>query len=125
MFRKLFITLLFTAALLCGGIVAMAQSEPVSGRIVTKSADGKPTGLPGALVELYRIDIVGVGSAAKTDKNGNFQIGGLLLQGTYALAVSAPNFAPQIVPGIKAGAEGIQVTLVPGDGSKLTEDQVR
>ena len=45
--------------------------------------------------------------------------------GRYTFAVSAPNAAPTVFPKVKAGQDGIVITMTPGNGSKLTEAEVR
>ena len=126
MFRKSFFTIvLATLGLLMISAAAYAQTAPVSGTVELKKADGSREPVAGALIEVYRTDIKSGFPSAKTNKKGEFTFAGIPLGGTYSFGVSGPGCAPTIVPGVKAGQEKLVVSLSPGDGSKMSEDDVR
>lgn len=126
MFRKNYFTsFLSIAILLAASAAVFAQSSPVSGRVELKKADGSTTPVTDAVIDVYRTDIKGKPPGTKTNKKGEFSFAGLILGGTYALSVSAPNAKPEIQPNIKAGQERIVITLMEGDGKRWTEDEVR
>ncbi len=126
MFRKSFITLLFVAGFVIFTQVPVhAQTVPTSGKVELRKADNTVEPIAGALIEVYRTDIKSKAPSAKTNRRGEFYFAGLMLGGTYTLAVSAPNAAPNFATNIKPGQENLIITLTPGDGSKLSEDEVR
>lgn len=123
MFRRSF--LFFTIvviALLAAHSSVYAQTAPLNG-FVTVEKDGKAEPVAGAQVDVYRTDIKGF-YHMKTDKKGEFRFVGILY-GEYVIAVSAPNCAPAIYPGVRAGQEGLKIVLVPGDGRKYTEAEAK
>jgi tetratricopeptide (TPR) repeat protein len=122
MFRK---AILLTIILCASSIAAVAQFGPVSGRVVTRSTDGKDVGVPGALVEIFRIDMKATLPSAKTDKNGSFTFVGVPFGGNYAIAVSAPGLEPKIFRSIRAGTDQLILNMEAGNGARFTEDQVR
>jgi tetratricopeptide (TPR) repeat protein len=108
-----------------GNKVIIAQTAPTSGTIEMKKPDGTSEPVNGAVVEVYRSDTKGGLPASKTNAKGQFSFAGLQLGYTYILNVSAPGAGPQVIPGIKPGQDRLIVTLSPGDGRKLTEDEAR
>ena len=100
-----------------------AQSGPISGRVELKKADGTVEPLQGALIEPYRKDIKSKSPSAKTGKKGTFNF--LVPLSTYILAISGPGARPTYLPTVRAGSENLVITLEEGDGSRLTEEQVR
>ena len=119
-------SLIFIGALLfIGHITIFSQSAPVNGTVLLKKADGTVEGVANALIEVYRVDIKSGFPSAKTNKKGEFNFAGIPFGGTYVFSVSAPNCAPTIFPNVKAGQEKLVITMSPGDGSKLTEVDVR
>ncbi len=126
MFRKnYFIFLLMTSLLLVGSLTAFAQTAPIRGKVTMIGADGKDVPVADALIETFRTDINQKGPSAKTDKKGVFNFVGLQIVGTYFISVSGPNISPNVFPNIKAGNEAITITVVAGDGKKLTEAEAR
>lgn len=126
MFRKNYFSCLTAVALfLSGSLFVFAQTSPVRGKIELKKADGTTEPVAGAMVEVFRTDSKGKGSTAKTGKKGEFAFAGLMLGQTFALSISAPNITPAVYPNIKAGMENITITVVPGDGKRSTEEEVR
>ena len=126
MLRKSYFSFVLAGVFIVFGQAAsFAQSAPVSGTVQLEKADGTREPVAGALIEVYRIDIKSGFPSAKTNKKGEFSFAGLPFGATFAFSVSAPNCSPSIFPGVKAGQEKLVITLNPGDGSKLTEDEVR
>lgn len=126
MFRKNYFTILSIMALvLAGSIAAFAQTAPVAGTVTLTKADGTTEPVQGAVVEVYRTDIGGKLPSSKTNKRGEFNFVALQLGGVYTLAVSGPNIAPTYLTNIKAGMEKVSISVTPGDGKKLTEQEVR
>ncbi len=126
MFRKNYLTFLLAIALfMTGGIAALAQTAPVMGRVVMKKADGTTVPVADAVIDVYRIDVKGKLPSGKTNGKGEFSFAGFPLGGQFMFAVSAPSAKAEIFPGVKAGNEKITITLVEGDGARLTEEQAR
>jgi len=126
MFRKSIFSSFFLAALVCLGYASVsAQNAPVTGRVELKSATGTSTPVEGALIEVYRLDMKAGFPSTKTNSKGEFGFAGLPMGGTYAFSVSAPGAGAVIYPSVKAGQESLLITMEPGDGKKLTEEQVR
>lgn len=128
MFRKVLESIsfaIFSVSLFA--ISAMAQTSPISGIIELKTADNKVVPVEGAVVEVYRTDTKSGGPSDKTDKKGQFSFAGILVGGTYVLAVSAPGASPNYYPNVKPGqsSDNIKILLEVGDGRKLTADEVR
>mgnify|MGYP003381113270 CR=1 FL=1 len=126
MFRKSLISFLFIGiVIVVGGVTIFAQNAPVSGTVEVQNADGTRSPVAGALVEVFRTDIRASSPPAKTGKKGEFSFAGLQLGWTFILSVSAPNCAPTYITNVKGGQERLLITMSPGDGSKLPEDEVR
>ncbi len=126
MFRKNYFTgLLAIALFLAGGVAVFAQTAPVLGRVVLTKADGTVVPVADAVIDVYRIDIKGKLPSGKTNSKGEFSFAGFPLGGQFMFAVSAPGAKADIVPGVKAGNDKITITLVEGDGKRLTEDEAR
>ncbi len=102
-----------------------AQVVPASGKVTLKQADGTAAPVQGAVVEIYRTDISGK-YTTKTDKSGNYIYAGIPFGGTYTIIVSAPNARPDFMTGLRLSQQGENnFTLEPGDGRKLTLDEVK
>ncbi len=127
MFRKNYLISFLTITLfLIGGLAVSAQNAPVRGLIELKAeGGGKATPVQGALVEVYRIDIKSKFPSDTTDKKGGFNFAGLPLGAVFVLSISGPGIRPEIIPNIKAGMDSLVIEVSPGDGKKLTEDEVR
>lgn len=126
MFRKSFILYVLTAfAVIACNAAIYAQTAPVSGTVEVLKADGSREPVAGALIEVYRTDIKTGFPSAKTSKKGEFSFAGMPLLGQWMFAVSAPGCAPTVYPNVKAGMDKLLITLSPGDGRKLTEDEAR
>lgn len=106
-------------------VVASAQMTQVTGKVTLKQADGTQVPVSGAVIDIYRTDI-SQKFQIKTDKKGNFIHAGLPFIGTYTLAVSAPGARPTFASGLRFTQTQTQdFTLEPGDGSKLTLEQIK
>lgn len=126
MFRKNYFTFLLAIALFSTGtIAAFAQTAPARGKVELKKADGTLVPVADVVIDAYRTDIKGKLPSAKTNKNGEFTFAGLLAGGRYALAVSGPNIKADVFPNVKAGDEKVSITVVEGDGKRLTEEEAR
>ena len=125
MFRKVFKSFIFsTIVFACFGSV-YAQIAPVSGKVELLKADGSREPAAGVLVEPFRMDIKGGIPGAKTNSKGEFIFAGVQLGPSYILSVSGPNLSPTYLPNVKAGQERLLITVRPGDGTRLTEDEVK
>lgn len=126
MFRKNYLTFLFTVALfLIGAGATFAQSYPVIGKVMVKKADNTTVGAEGVLVEVFREDSKLKLPTTKTDKKGNFSFAGLLAGHKYILSVSGPGISPLVYPNVPAGAKDFVITVAEGDGKRFTEDEVK
>ena len=119
---KIFLTTLVAGVLLAMMTVsAAAQVGKIEGD-VKKQGSGEP--IAGALIEIFRTDIKW-NDKVTSDKKGHFLHAGIQLGGTYRLLVSAPNCAPTYFDRIRADQGPLTVELGPGDGHRLTADDVR
>lgn len=125
MLRKFSTYFLAIAIILTGSLAIFAQSAPVRGKVELKKGDGTMEPVEGAVVEVYRTDIKAKLPSSKTDKKGQFVFAGLPLGATMTFVVSGKGLKPELLPGVKAGQEDLKITVTAGDGSILTEDQVR
>ncbi|HSI89393.1 MAG TPA: hypothetical protein VK918_10075, partial [Pyrinomonadaceae bacterium] len=127
MFKKSFIGMgLFLALISAGTVATYAQSAPAAGVVKIRKADGTTEPVEGALVEPYRMDVSrGKLSSTKTNRRGEFSFVGFMFGQDIALAISGPGISPRVHPGVKAGMEGIEIIVEPGDGRVLTEEEVR
>ncbi len=124
MSRK-FSLIIVGALIFAGYVTSFGQTAPVNGTVELKKADGTREPVANALIEVYRTDIKSGFPSAKTNKKGEFSFAGIPFGGKYAFAVSAPGCSPTIFPDVKAGQERLVITMSPGDGGKLSEDDVR
>ncbi len=106
---------------------ALAQGgAPVRGTVKLTKADGTVVPVADAVVEAIQTDATKGGlPSAKTNKRGEFNFVQFPYAKVYALSISAPGITPEIIPGVKAGQEGINVNVKEGDGRKWTEEEVR
>src|SRR5215468_8063960 len=88
------------AAIFVLAIAAAAQTGQVEGTVKLKGEDNSMKPVPGALVEIYRLDIKGK-YEAKTDKTGHYVRLGLPLQGTYLFVASGPGIQPTWTNNVK------------------------
>jgi tetratricopeptide (TPR) repeat protein len=118
---KRFFSALF--ALPLAAVVAASVFAQV-GRIegdVKKKGTGEP--IANAQVEIVRQDIKG-SYPVKTDKKGHFIHAGVPFQGKYTLLISAEGFAPDARTDVRPTGELLVFELSPGDGRKLTMEEV-
>lgn len=109
------------ALLVLSGINVIAQVGRIEGEV---RKQGTTEAIPGASVQIVRTDIKGSYDVT-ADKKGRFLHAGVPYSGTYMLLISAPGFAPSYLGGIRPTGENLVVELAPGDGHKLTIEEVR
>jgi tetratricopeptide (TPR) repeat protein len=117
LFALTVLSLLFSA-------VALAQQGAVRGKIT--AAGESPQPIEGAVIEIFRIDI-SQKFQTKTDKKGEY-FHSLPAFGDYVVGVSAPNCTPLSSSKFRVVSDSPveqNFELGPGDGSKLTLDQIR
>ncbi|HMG36780.1 MAG TPA: carboxypeptidase regulatory-like domain-containing protein [Blastocatellia bacterium] len=113
------------AAIFVLAITAAAQTGQVEGNVKLKGDDNSMKPVPGALVEIYRLDIKGKYDS-KTDKTGHYVRLGLPLQGTYLFVVSGQGLQPTWVNGVKVSQQPVvDIVCSPGDGSTMTLEQIQ
>lgn len=98
---------------------ALAQVGRIEGDV---KKQGQP--VTNATIEIVRTDIKG-SYTVQTDKKGHFLHAGVPYVGTYTLLVSAPECAPTYLSGIRPTGEMLTVEMNPGDGHKVTIEEVR
>ncbi|MCA1621130.1 MAG: carboxypeptidase regulatory-like domain-containing protein [Acidobacteria bacterium] len=120
--RTLFATLLLAAS----AVAASAQTTTqVNGTVKLKQADGTEVPVAGAQIDIYRTDIKGE-YHTKTDKKGHYIHAGLPFIGTYTIVVSAPGARPTYAAKQRFNAsQQRDFLLQPGDGTKLTLEEVK
>jgi tetratricopeptide (TPR) repeat protein len=119
--RNIFPAFAGCALIALASVSAFAQVARIEGTVV-KANTTEP--VVGAEVQIVRTDIKG-NYNVKSDKKGAFLHAGIPLTGTYTIIVSAPGFQPSYFAGVKPGGEPIKFDLNPGDGSKLTIDDIK
>ena len=103
---------------------AFAQVGELRGQIWMEK-DGQKVPLAGAQIDVFRTDINGRYNT-KTNKKGEFVFAGLPFVGTYTVAASHESAAPGWVQGAKAGRDiPVEITLTPGDGKRLTFEEIK
>ena len=123
--RKLFLMGTIVVLLLFSAAGAVAQVTQISGKVALKRADGTVVPVPGAVIDIYRTDIKWQ-AQVRTDKNGGYTHAGVPFVGTYTIAVSAPGAHPDYVPSVRVSQRPvIDFELKPGDGSRLTLEQIK
>ncbi|CAN5322312.1 hypothetical protein BH20ACI2_BH20ACI2_11280 [soil metagenome] len=126
MSRILIKSIIFSLVIVFAGLnVVYAQTAPVTGKVELLKADGIREPVVGALVEPFRMDIKASAPSAKTNSKGEFSFAGMQVGATFFLAVSGPNISPTFLPNVRAGQERLLITVNPGDGTRLKEDEVR
>lgn len=122
MTRKFYFVALMAVALFVSSSSAVfAQTAPIAGKVEMVQADGTRVPVADAKVDLYRTDIKqNKPLTAETNKQGKFVFAGAMLGATFAVAASAPNAAPSFLLNIRPGTENVVITLLPGDGKRLT-----
>jgi tetratricopeptide (TPR) repeat protein len=111
--------------LAASAVITSAQVTQINGKVTLKQADGTVAPVAGAQVDIYRTDIKWE-DHIKTNKKGEFQHAGIPFVGTYTIAVSAPGAQPTYRAGLRLSQQPEQnFELNPGDGSRLTLDQIK
>ncbi len=105
----------------CTAVGALAQVGRMEGE-VKKRGSNEP--VPNAEVQIHRNDIKW-SATLKTDKKGKFIHAGIQYGGTYVIIVSAEGLAPSFSNGHKPDQPIPAFELDPGDGKKLTLEEVR
>lgn len=111
--------------LLSCSVATFAQVMTVTGKVTLKQADGTEVPVKDAVIDFYRLDISSK-FQVKTDKNGQYVHAGIPMAGTFTLAVSAPGARPTFMTNLKINHQSENnFTLTPGDGSRLTLEQIK
>jgi tetratricopeptide (TPR) repeat protein len=106
-------------------VASCAQVGELRGHVMMQQADGTKVPLPDAAIDVFRTDIKG-DYHTKTDKKGEFVFAGLPFVGTYTVAASHPTAKPTFRPNFKVGRGDLcELTVTPGDGKKLTLDEIK
>lgn len=126
MLRRYLLILIAAIALLSvSAVAALAQTGQMRGHVKLKQADGTVVPAADAIIDVYRTDIAGT-FHTKTNKRGEWVFAGLPFVGTYTVAVSMPNARPDFQPGLKAGRDvDYEMVISPGDGRRLTFDEIK
>jgi len=121
---KNFISAVMSCALLSlFAISAFAQLGRIEGEVV-KAGTTEP--IVGAQVNIVRMDIKGNYGPLTSDKKGKFLHAGVPYVGNYTILVSADGFEPTFLgPGIRPTGDLLKVELRPGDGRKITIEDVK
>jgi tetratricopeptide (TPR) repeat protein len=105
-------------------ISAAGQTSQLSGTVVLVQPGGVPTLVKGAVIDIYRTDIKHA-YRATTDASGHYIVPGIPFIGTYTIGVSAAGAKPAFRAGVRISQQSEQnFTLEPGDGTRLTVDQM-
>ena len=119
----LFTSIIAAAVLVLSAVVASAQTGPLRGHVILKQADGTSVKAAGAQIDVFRTDLPG-SYPTKADKSGGFVYAGLPY-GKYILAASMPNAAPTYQGNVSVGQDtDYELVLSPGDGRRLTLDEI-
>jgi tetratricopeptide (TPR) repeat protein len=121
------ISLGIAAAILClvHTFTASAQVGELRGNILLRQADGQAVPLADAQIDVFRTDLSSR-YQTKTNKKGEFVFAGLPYVGTYIVAASSPIAAPKWVSNVRSGRDMVvELTLDPGDGRRLTFDEIK
>jgi len=126
MIAKHFFGALAVAVLVASAsISAVAQVGELRGTVVMKQADGQKVPLADAQIDVFRVDIKGE-YKTKTNKKGEWVFAGIPFVGTYVVAASHPTARPNFIPGVRAGrGVGVEIEVTPGDGKRLTFDEIK
>jgi tetratricopeptide (TPR) repeat protein len=125
MLRKSFFAIFAAIGLLSTAFVASAQTGELRGHVTMTQADGTKVPASDVVIDVYRVDISGK-YQTKTNKKGEFVFAGLPYVGDYAIGASHPSARPTYLPNIKVGrGSDFEITLTPGDGKRLTLDEIK
>jgi len=126
MLRKYFpVNVAVIALLVLSAVATCAQTAPLRGHVKLKQADGSMVPAVDALIDVYRTDLTGKFNT-KTNKKGEFVFAGLPFVGTYIIAASLANAQPAFLPNVNVKQENdYELVLSPGDGKRLTLDEIK
>ncbi len=120
-----FRTFAATLLLALSTVVVSAQVQQASGKITLKQADGTVVPVKDAAVDFFRTDISQKFST-KTNAKGDYIHAGIPFVGIYTIAISAPGTRPNYQAGIKISQRPVNDFLLePGDGARLTPEQIK
>ncbi|MCA1591426.1 MAG: tetratricopeptide repeat protein [Acidobacteria bacterium] len=106
-------------------VAASAQVQTATGKVTLKQADGTVMPVKDAVVDFFRTDI-NQKFTTKTNAKGEYVHAGLPFVGVYTIAVSAPGAHPDFLGSVKISQRpSNDFTLNPGDGSRLTLEQIK
>lgn len=124
-FKPFLLALASALLLAASSAVTSAQVLQISGKVTLKQADGSVAPVAGAQVDIYRTDIKWE-DHIKTNKKGEYMHAGVPFSGTYTIAVSAPGARPDYLRDVRLSQRPTNdFELVPGDGARLTLDQIK
>lgn len=109
------------ALIVLSAISALAQVGRLEGE-VKKRGTGEP--IANAEIQIHREDIKW-SSTLKTDKKGKFVHAGIQYGGRYTVIISAEGYSPAFSSGHKPDQPALTFELDPGDGKKLTFEEVK
>jgi tetratricopeptide (TPR) repeat protein len=126
MLYKHFLGILAAAVFIASvALTSLAQTGELRGHVIIKQADGQSVPASDAVIDVFRTDVSGKYNT-KTNKKGEFVFAGLPYVGTYIIAGSHPSARPTFVPNVKVGRDvDYQVELTPGDGKRLTLEEIK
>ena len=123
--RYFFGALMVAILVAFASMTAVAQVGELRGHVWMQQADGQKVPLADAQIDVFRTDMT-ASYKTKTNKKGEFVFAGLPFIGVYSVAASHPTAKPNFVPGVKVGRDiPCEITLTPGDGKRLTIDEVK
>lgn len=125
--RMTLISLLVVAAAMLVSSTGFGQAgvASIQGVVKLKTEKGLQP-VPGATVDIYRLDIRGHWDA-KTDKNGHYIRVGMNVTGVYLLVASGPGLQASWVNNVKVTSDTdvFDIECNPGEGNKLTLEEVQ
>ena len=126
MFHKRLSSIFATAILItCAALTVVGQTGELRGHVIIKQADGQKVPASEAAIDVYRTDVTGKFNT-KANKKGEFVFAGLPFVGTYVIAASHPSAQPTFLPNVKVGRDvDYEVELSPGNGKRLTYDEIK
>src|SRR6266705_3347317 len=126
MLHKHILGMLAAAILIASAaLTSLGQTGELRGHVIIKQDDGQSVPASDAVIDVFRIDVSGKYNT-KTNKKGEFVFAGLPYVGDYIIAGSHPSARPTFVPNVKVGRDvDYEVALTPGDGKRLTLDEIK
>src|SRR4029453_4181427 len=118
-------TIAATLVLAFAVITASPQVGELRGHVFMQQADGNKVPLADAQIDVFRTDVKGE-YHTKTSKKGEFVFAGLPFVGEYTIVASHPTAKPNFITRFKVGRQiEANITVTPGDGSKLTLEDLK